>query len=81
MEKAKRLKEIDQKQMQGSLRDLLGELGDLREDFSLASLTTFRIGGRAEYFFIPFSEEHLGPPGPRMRRDCVRHTEITELQG
>ena len=41
------------------LEELVKNLGEIKRDFSLRELTTLRIGGKARYFFIPYSEFNL----------------------
>jgi len=42
-----------------SLEEAFKNLGRLKKDVSLREFTTFRIGGKAKYFFLPFSEDCL----------------------
>ncbi|RKY44230.1 MAG: UDP-N-acetylenolpyruvoylglucosamine reductase [Candidatus Omnitrophota bacterium] len=41
------------------LEEAFKNLGRLKKDFSLKEFTTFKIGGKAKYFFLPFSEDCL----------------------
>jgi UDP-N-acetylmuramate dehydrogenase len=59
MEKGLKLEESGYINMDVNVKELLLKFGKVEENVGLAPFTSFKIGGDAQYFFVPFSEEQL----------------------